>query len=94
MCSLLFPFRRLVLFAQKGAPRSPAERASGAAALELLAAGRLLCERRGVLLLQVSPFSSPNVEKWTAECGGRREARLPAAVISVPGCYFSSDSVR
>lgn len=78
MCSLLFPFRRLVLFAQKGAPRSPAERASGAAALELLAAGRLLCERRGVLLLQVSPFSSPNVEKWTAEGG-----EAPG------GCYFS-----
>lgn len=29
MCSLLFPFRRLFLFAEKGAPRSPAARLRG-----------------------------------------------------------------
>lgn len=90
MCSLLFPFRRLVLFAQKGAPRSPAERASGAAALELLAAGRLLCERRGGIIATSFTIFIPKCGKMD----GRREARLPAAVISVPGCYFSSDSVR
>lgn len=47
MWSLLFPFRRLFLFAEKSSPRAPSREASGAAGLEVMAAGRRLCERRG-----------------------------------------------
>lgn len=80
MCSLLFPFRRFFLFEERGS-EVPSREASGAAGLEVLAAGRRLCERRGYYCYKFQHLSQMRKMDGRGESWTRRWERR--AIISV-----------
>lgn len=65
MWSLLFPFRRLFFVRGERLSEIPSREASGAAGLEVMAAGRRLCERRGYYCYKFHHLSRGG--KWTGE---------------------------
>lgn len=82
-------------FFVRGERRSeiPSREASGAAGLEVLAAGRHLCERRGYYCYKFHHLSQMRkmdgkILKGGLEPDGEGGSE---AIISVSGCYFSSE---
>lgn len=72
MCSLLFPFRRLLFARGEKRSKNPSREASGAGGLEVLAAGRRLCERNGYYCYKFHHLSQMRkmdgrILEWEAE---------------------------